>query len=219
MEKDGAPPDVLTKGVHHGIEIPDVNRLVILNWQVKVIDAPAFVLDRNLGQRHDRRDAVRIAFRQFFGVGKPSHPKALPYLRGAPCSLPSSQCVHWTYYKRMLTLNQEHYARWTLCIMRLWDGECSAWRSAMSVETCGFHLSSIRSFVLRRNAAADCGTGAEWMGAQKRRETRRSEASGLRSNSLVRCPLVDGSQGLIPNPRFTGLFALQIVASAVVYND
>jgi hypothetical protein len=63
VKEHGAPTDVLADGVEYAVKLIDRYRLVVFNWKVKVVDAIALALDRKLGQRHDRRDAVRIADR------------------------------------------------------------------------------------------------------------------------------------------------------------
>jgi hypothetical protein len=69
MEEHSAPANVLCDGIEDTVKLPGGNRLTILDGKVEVVDAPALALDANLGQRYDRRDAMGIAFREFFGVG------------------------------------------------------------------------------------------------------------------------------------------------------
>src|ERR1035437_6337400 len=57
---------------------------------------------------------MRIAFREFLGVGKATHPKPLPYLGGVPCDMSVSHNAHRTYYTR-----KPFYVQWSLCIMQI----------------------------------------------------------------------------------------------------
>ena len=68
-------------------KLPYGNWLGVLDGQVKIADAPALALNRNLRQRNDCRDAMGIAIREFFGVGNATNKEALPNSRhSAPSS-------------------------------------------------------------------------------------------------------------------------------------
>ena len=126
---------------------------------------------------------MRIASREFLGVGKVTHPEPLPYLSGIPCGMSISHNAHGAYYSRMLVRNQGYYARWTLCIIQPWAGECKKWPCAMYADTSGFHLSSTLSSAPLRSAGARCGIRTGSMDARIRRRVRRGAAIGFRSNS------------------------------------
>src|ERR1017187_10119855 len=87
MQKHSAAADVLAHGFENGAKLPYGNRLGVLDVQVKIADAPALALDRNLRQRNHRRDAMRVASRKFLGVGETAEKEALPNLsHSAPSS-------------------------------------------------------------------------------------------------------------------------------------
>jgi hypothetical protein len=88
MQEYRTPAEVLAKGVNYGIELMHGHRLVVVNRDVQIVDAPALVFYRQFAQRDNRRDDEGVPSCKFFGVGKATNEKAFPYL--GHWTLPSS---------------------------------------------------------------------------------------------------------------------------------
>ena len=80
MEEHRAPPDVFAESIHNGVKLSNRYWLVILDGHMKVSHIGALVLNGYLGQRHDGRDAMGVASREFLSISETANVEAFPNL-------------------------------------------------------------------------------------------------------------------------------------------
>src|ERR1035437_7029082 len=92
MDEHISSADILCDGIHHGVELPHRNRLVVLDRQMHVMHIRRLVPDGLFAERDDGRNPLWIRSREPLGILEATNKEAFPDARHWA---PSSRFVFW----------------------------------------------------------------------------------------------------------------------------